>query len=93
MKKLTLAIPEESHKKLKVLAAQTEQTMVAILLDCIEERYDEMTKGLAREIESEIKKKEKLQHEFEEFINQLSVEDRKKTPDLIWEIFGDKYKP
>ena len=42
MKKLTLAIPAESHKKLKVLAAQTEQTMVAILLDCIDERYEEM---------------------------------------------------
>jgi len=42
MKKLTLAIPAESHKKLKVLAAQTEQTKVAILLDCIDERYEEM---------------------------------------------------
>jgi len=42
MKKLTLAIPEESHKKLKVLAAQTGQTMVGILLECIEERSREM---------------------------------------------------
>lgn len=93
MKKLTLAIPAESHKKLKVLAAQTEQTMVSILLECIDERYEEMNKGVVREVENEIKKREKLQNEFEEFITQLSVEDRRKAPDYIWEIFGDKYKP
>jgi len=42
MKKLTLSIPKEAHKKLKVLAAQTEQTMVNVILDCIEDQYEKM---------------------------------------------------
>jgi len=93
MKKLTLAITAESHKKLKVLAAQTEQTMVSILLECIDERYEEMDKDVVREVKKEIKKREKLQNEFEEFVTKLSVADRRKVPDDIWEIFDDKYKP
>jgi predicted DNA-binding protein len=40
VKKLTMTIPEEVHKKLKLLAIQEERTMASIVIDCIEARYD-----------------------------------------------------
>ena len=40
MKKLTMTIPEEIHKKLKLLAIQEDRTMASIVIECIEARYD-----------------------------------------------------
>lgn len=38
MKKLTLTMPAETHRKLKILAAQEGQTMASIVVECIEAR-------------------------------------------------------
>lgn len=43
-KKLTLRIPLETHKKLKLLTAETSQSMTNILIDCIDEKYAELEK-------------------------------------------------
>ena len=48
---------------------------------------------ILREVENVIKSREKLQNEAEELITQLSVEDRRKLPNIFWDLFGDKYKP
>lgn len=40
MKKLTMTIPEEVHKKLKLLAIQEDRTMAGIIIEMIEGRYD-----------------------------------------------------
>ncbi len=45
MKKLTFNISEESHKKLKILAAVTGQTMTQIILESIEKRFAEYEKS------------------------------------------------
>ena len=38
MKQLTLKIPTEVHKKLKLLAVQEDRTMASIIVECIEAR-------------------------------------------------------
>ncbi len=44
-KRLTFNIPEDTHHKLKILAAITKHTMTDILIDCIERRYEEQEKA------------------------------------------------
>jgi len=47
-KQLTLRLPEESHRKLKILAACTGKSMTEILICCIDQRLKEC---LEREME------------------------------------------
>jgi predicted DNA-binding protein len=47
-KQLTLRLPEESHRKLKILAACTGKSMTEILVCCIDQRLKEC---LEREME------------------------------------------
>ncbi len=44
-KRLTLLVPFETHRKLKILASATGQSMTKILMDCIDEKYVELEKG------------------------------------------------
>ena len=42
VKRLTLRIPEGVHRKLKVIAAAEGKTMVEVLVECIEDRYENL---------------------------------------------------
>jgi len=44
-KRLTLQVPLEIQKKLKVLSSETNQSMTKILIDCIDEKYAEFEKA------------------------------------------------
>ena len=40
IKSLTLKIPADVHKKLKLLSVQEDRSMTDILIECIEHRYE-----------------------------------------------------
>ena len=42
IKRLTLRIPEPVHRKLKVLAAAEGKTMVEIVIECVQHRFDRL---------------------------------------------------
>ena len=44
-KRLSLLVPFETHKKLKTLSSETNQSMTRILIDCIDEKYVEFEKS------------------------------------------------
>ncbi len=44
-KTFTVRIPEEVHRKVKVMAADTGQTMTQIILDCVERKFTEYMKS------------------------------------------------
>ena len=43
-KRLTLLIPLQTHKKLKLLSSETNQSMTKVLVGCIDEKYAELEK-------------------------------------------------
>lgn len=43
-KRLTLMIPLQTHKKLKSLSSETNQSMTKILIGCIDEKYADLEK-------------------------------------------------
>ena len=43
-KRLTLQVPLDIQKKLKILSSATNQSMTKILIDCIDEKYAEFEK-------------------------------------------------
>ncbi|MFX0199361.1 MAG: hypothetical protein ACFFCW_24825 [Candidatus Hodarchaeota archaeon] len=43
-KSLTLRIPNQTHQKLKILAAIRETTMTEILIECVEQLYEKQKK-------------------------------------------------
>ena len=53
-KKLTLLVPLETHKKLKILSSETNRSMARILMDCIDERYVEFEKSQSLSLEKEL---------------------------------------
>lgn len=48
-KALTMRLPTEVHKKLRLLAVYEERTMTDILIECIDERFERHEKGQQRD--------------------------------------------
>ena len=78
MKKLTLAISEEEHRKLKLIAATKGETMVGIVQKCISERYEKLEEDVEEinvKLEDSNKEIDKLKRKKNEIPSNVIIMD------------------
>jgi predicted DNA-binding protein len=57
MKKVTARLSDETHAKLKILSALEGKSMLQIITECIEERFDALGKEASKLLKKELSRR------------------------------------